>query len=204
MGYDDNAPGVTVLVEIRFQPFELAVGNAIEEDRAPAWIRVQILQGIEEYENGIIVYSLGNFCFPNYSSPHMASVGYRQKNENKESFIFQCSITNEGIEEHKIVPIILNDQLQPEIALNEIELRIQTKIQYLSKPLNKTGYKKFFIDYSNKIKNNRLFSFLKNKGISGILKRLNPVYIRALIIALNNFLLERRHRRQFMKKEEGI
>lgn len=185
-------------------PFQRDLARQVIKDGADLIIghHPHVIQGIEKFEKGIIVYSLGNFCFPKVESPHIDGIGYDQLPKNRESFIFDCTISEDGIEGYDFTPIIINDNLQPEIALNEIELRIKTKIQYLSKPLNKAGYKKFFIDYSDKIKNNRFFSFLKNKGISGILKRLNPVYIRALIIALHNFLLERRHMMQFLKKED--
>ena len=190
-------------------PFQRDLAHQIIRDGANLIIghHPHVLQGIEQYNKGIIAYSLGNFCFPSVSSPHIKGLGYSQKYENRESYIFQCEITSDNIVgSFRVIPVFLNSDLQPEIALDEEKLRIQKKIHYLSKPLNKAEYGKFFIDYSDKInnKNNRFYSFLKEKGISGILKRLNPVYIRALIIALNNFLLERRHRRQFMKKEEGI
>ena len=186
-------------------PFQRDLAHQIIKDGASIIIghHPHVMQGIEEYENGIIVYSLGNFCFPNYSSPHIKDLGYRQKLKNKESFIFKCAISDEGIVKYETVPILLNKYLQPEIAIDEIELTIQKQIQHFSKPLNNLNYKKFYIECYNRktIKKYSLYSRLKKKGIVGILNRFNLVYIRALIIAMYNSLIERQHRLQFKKSK---
>lgn len=56
-----------------------------------------VLQGLEVYKNGIIVYSLGNFVFD-----------MRQR-KMRESMIFSCRATKNGIIDYKIIPILINN-----------------------------------------------------------------------------------------------
>jgi len=182
-------------------PFQRDLARQIIKDGADIIIghHPHVIQGIEQYGKGIIVYSLGNFCFPDVVSPHIDGIGFTQKSENKESFIFQCNITNEGIEGSKIVPVLLNDYLQPEIALNEIESSIQKKIQSLSKSLNNSNYKKYYLEQVvNKEKQKfSLFNLFKREGFYGIIKRLRIMYIRAYLHAFKNFLRETMHKKYF-------
>ena len=94
-----------------------------------------VLQGIEKYDNGVIVYSLGNFIFPDVSYKHYNLV---QKPENKESIIFSCEISKNGIEDFDIIPIKSNNQFQPKILKNKETELILKKIENLSE-----GFKKF-------------------------------------------------------------
>jgi len=100
-----------------------------------------VLQGIEEYNGGIIVYSLGNFIFPDISYKRYNLI---QKPENKESIIFQCKISTEGIVDFNIIPIISNDQFQPKIAKNDEKRYILEKIKKLSSPLRLDNYSYFW------------------------------------------------------------
>lgn len=94
-----------------------------------------VLQGIEKYNNGVIVYSLGNFIFPDVSYKHYNLV---QKPENKESIIFSCEISKNGIEDFDIIPIKSNNQFQPKILKNKEKELILKKIENLSE-----GFKNF-------------------------------------------------------------
>ena len=60
-----------------------------------------MVQGIEKYRNGLIVYSLGNFVFDKYNSLF------------HDSYILEISL-GEKIE-YKIHPIVINEQYQPTI-----------------------------------------------------------------------------------------
>ena len=49
------------------------------------------IQGIEKYQNGIIVYSLGDFVFDG---------------SGRDTFIFKCEISKSGIKKHELIPAI--------------------------------------------------------------------------------------------------
>lgn len=60
-----------------------------------------VLQGVERYNNGIIVYSMGNFVFDMW------------QHKMRESMIFLCRFTKHGIKTFKIIPIFINNFYQP-------------------------------------------------------------------------------------------
>ncbi|MCD6172026.1 MAG: CapA family protein [Thermoplasmata archaeon] len=100
-----------------------------------------VLQGIESYKKGIIVYSLGNFIFPDIVYKNYRIV---QKPENKESIIFQCNISKEGIDNFDIAPIMANDLFQPVVLQNKDKDLVAKKIKELSKAFELNNYSYFW------------------------------------------------------------
>jgi poly-gamma-glutamate synthesis protein (capsule biosynthesis protein) len=66
-----------------------------------------VVQGIEKYKNGLIVYSLGNFQF------------ITDRERNKKSIILSVEINKNGIEEYKIIPIKINEDFVPYVMNNQ-------------------------------------------------------------------------------------
>ncbi|MGB3093175.1 MAG: CapA family protein [Candidatus Zixiibacteriota bacterium] len=56
-----------------------------------------VLQPIEEYQNGVIVYSLGNFVFD------------QRKSATKKSVIFSAKLSKRGVEEFSTLPVQITD-----------------------------------------------------------------------------------------------
>lgn len=56
-----------------------------------------VLQGLEAYNNGIVVYSLGNFVFD-----------MRQK-KMRESMIFSCRLAKSGVIDYEIIPVLIEN-----------------------------------------------------------------------------------------------
>ena len=188
-------------------PFQRDLARQIIEDGASLIIghHSHVMQGIEQYGNGVIVYSLGNFCFPDVTSLHIEGMGYNQKRENRESFIFQCEIMPDGIGAYKTIPIFINDDLQPEMACGKRGSDILEQIDRYSKPFSNTNYRQIYrneIRRNKRIHSSRLVNLVKREGISGIIKRLRLCYLRALIIGFYNSLREARHQYRFYKKRK--
>jgi len=61
------------------------------------------MQGIEKYNDGLIVYSLGTF------------VKDLWRKELRESIILNCDLTSTGIKQFSIIPIFINEKYQPEL-----------------------------------------------------------------------------------------
>lgn len=163
-----------------------------------------VIQGIERYRNGLIVYSLGNFCFPDIISKHVRGVGYQQQTENKESFIFECGITQNGVEDYRTIPIYINQNLQPCLAYGVRKSDIISQLNRYSEPLTLINYEDFYrkeIGYQRR-HSSRLGTLLKREGIKGIYKRLRPCYFRASIFELLNFLRESQHRRHALRGDD--
>ncbi|MFW9924009.1 MAG: hypothetical protein ACFFDW_12055, partial [Candidatus Thorarchaeota archaeon] len=90
---------------------------------------------------GIIVYSLGNFIFPDIQNENCNII---QRVENKESFIFQCNITNNGIEKYEILPVCANEKFQPILLAGKEKNEILEKLNSFSEVFYKGNYDKFW------------------------------------------------------------
>lgn len=63
-----------------------------------------VLQEVEEYEHGLIAYSLGNFVFDGFDGTA------------NQSAILELTLTNEGVESWELVPVELVDNGLPRLA----------------------------------------------------------------------------------------
>ncbi len=84
-----------------------------------------VLQGIEEYNGGLIAYSLGNFQF----NPQLSQT------QSRDSIILSIDIDSDKIHQFTIIPVIINDQYQPEIPSEVERERIISFVQYISNPI---------------------------------------------------------------------
>lgn len=62
-----------------------------------------VLQGVEKYKQGVIVYSLGNFVFDMWQKP------------TRQSMMLKARVSKEGTIEVEMIPLYINDLFQPEI-----------------------------------------------------------------------------------------
>jgi poly-gamma-glutamate synthesis protein (capsule biosynthesis protein) len=79
-----------------------------------------VLQGIEQYKSGYIVYSLGNFV-ADFWQPYA-----------RNSTILKCELSENGVQSINMIPIIINELYQPEIANDEKKQDIARKIEEYS------------------------------------------------------------------------
>ena len=86
-----------------------------------------VIQGIESYKNGLIVYSLGDFLF---DEPF---------ERTKESFVFRCVLGEMGIQEYKVIPTHINPFFQCEISEGERKAGVHERIEHLSLSLRVQG-----------------------------------------------------------------
>lgn len=59
-----------------------------------------IFQGVEHYQNGLILYDTGDFVDDYVVDPTL---------RNDRSFYYRCIVSNEGVRELKLVPVIISD-----------------------------------------------------------------------------------------------
>ncbi len=122
------------------------------------------LQGVEKYKNGIIVYSLGDFIFDE---------------PDQDTCILKCAISKQGIYDFEIIPAVITNNFQTEIAVEDRAEYITSKILSLSKK-----YECMNSDISNDILNRYIYinlyvfklswnlDVLKNLGSSFIIRRI--------------------------------
>jgi len=100
-----------------------------------------VLQGIEEYRKGIIVYSLGNFVFPDYTYKHYV---LEQREENKRTFAIRVTFAKNGYIDYNIIPVKMNAQYQPTLVLGQEAISILSEVQQLSQPFAYKNYRQFW------------------------------------------------------------
>jgi len=145
-----------------------------------------VIQGIEHYNNGTIVYSPGNFVFDYEIDPL-----WKDLPKTRESILFQCEISKQGISEEKIIPVILNNQYQPVPAIGEKRDEILYRINKLSLELTTNASSFCTTELENeyaKTQTNLAFHVLISsikkkqfKNIISILSRVKIYHIKLLI-----------------------
>ncbi len=121
-----------------------------------------VLQGIENYNKGVIVYSQGNFIFPDISYKQYNLI---QKRENKESIIFQIRFSKAGIESYNLTPIRVNEDYQPLILEDEEKEALLKKIEILSEGFSSGNYRRYW--RKNRVRKDLLD--IENSGLYNVL-----------------------------------
>jgi len=82
------------------------------------------IQGIEQYKNGLIAYSLGSF------------VKDLWRKELRESIILKCELSIGRVEKYDIQPILINSRYQPGIYSGQSSTDFVKRLDLLSKEIN--------------------------------------------------------------------
>lgn len=99
-----------------------------------------VIQGVEMYENALIAYSLGNFCFDDVYTKQSSVPKVRQTQENKESFILSLEIEANELKHYEIIPIYDNNsKIIVDVSNSEILNKIYEYTRYLN--LDEDTYK---------------------------------------------------------------
>lgn len=125
-------------------PKQIAIAREIIDSGARIILghHSHVLQGIERYHSGVIVYNLGSLMMSGPSGDYR----YQLQENNRESMIFNCSISKEGIFDIKIIPTWLDEKLRPTVSDNQRSEGIMKKIELLSNQIADPGYNKFWRD----------------------------------------------------------
>ena len=105
------------------------------------------LQGIEEYRNGLIAYSLGDFVFDN-ADEDIREAAYRRTALSLlkeplplddlrllESIMLECQISRRGIDSYRAIPVRIGEDFQPCPDVEGARSAILTRLRLLSEPL---------------------------------------------------------------------
>lgn len=115
-----------------------------------------VLQGIENYKDGIIFYSLGNFVFD-----------MNWDKRFQQSIVVKLTFSKSRKISYEITPIYINNNYQPTIAGNDDKLIIQNLIENLSNRVcgeirgdTEFNSYKYYLEYEKLRKRNRYRSYL--------------------------------------------
>jgi poly-gamma-glutamate synthesis protein (capsule biosynthesis protein) len=99
-------------------PQQVKLGHAIIDAGAKVVLghHPHVLQGVEEYNAGIIAYSMGNFVFDMW------------QRKMRESMIFSCNLSKDGIESFDIIPAYIGKDFKPFLLKGIEKEKIKSKI----------------------------------------------------------------------------
>lgn len=125
-----------------------------------------VAQGIENVNDSLLAYSLGNFCFDDVYTPKSKVPLIKQNQNNKESFILEIEIEDNVLVNYSILPIYMGNE---ELEIGDV--RISEKIEGYSKLLkmNQTQYK----EKRKAIVDLYISTRKKKRNFNWYLKRLN-------------------------------
>lgn len=134
-------------------PDQMKIGHRIIDAGASLIIghHPHIIQGYEKYKDGVILYSLGNFCDSDLEW-HGADKSYRSKLKvaDRESILAQVRFSKTNIVHLEFVPTWLNDQGQPEIAKGQKEEELRAKFlrrsEVIARPDFQAYWEKMILD----------------------------------------------------------
>lgn len=126
-----------------------------------------VLQGIEEYNNGLIAYSLGEFIFDPKGGLWYSELGRQTR---KESIILLVEIDSDGYHNYSFIPVWANEKCQPVLAKGKVEDDIRRRFNKITNDL-KTMTPAQFYEYAGK----RMVKYELNAFIYH-LKRFNILY----------------------------
>lgn len=116
-----------------------------------------ILQGIEQYHNGLVAYSLGNFIFDlNYLV------------ELRSSVILECRLSKNGIVDYELHPVYIDKYYRPIVLNGEEKNRALLKLKRLSSILGKVTecniqeYEKKVTERRRNVKRRVILYFIRN------------------------------------------
>ncbi|MBI2907487.1 MAG: CapA family protein [Chloroflexi bacterium] len=106
-------------------PYQLRLGHAAIDAGADLVLghHPHVPQAIEVYRGKVICYSMGNFFFP-YERPFF----------DKDAFILKCRIEGKRLKRVSFLPILSNQQCQPQVLDLKRGRSIVEKIRNLSAP----------------------------------------------------------------------
>lgn len=125
-----------------------------------------VAQGVEVFNDSLLAYSLGNFCFDDVYTNKSDEPLIKQSENNKESFILELTVENNKLLDHKIIPIYIGEE-KMEIGGSEILKKINGYSQELA--TNKESY----IESRKALLDSYIDSRKAMRDLNWYLKRLN-------------------------------
>jgi len=145
-----------------------------------------VLQGVEEYKNGIIAYSLGNFVF-DLADEKLRKSAYEgcilaQKygirfdatdNRVSESMVLEIGFDRSGLLNYKVHPVFIRSDFRPTLLDGEKSERLRKRIKELS---NNIGNGCLTINQVlSKLEADSFQDYLKDKSLSFYLRSLGKL-----------------------------
>lgn len=139
-----------------------------------------VMQGIENFQNSLLAYSLGNFCFDDVYTDKSNLPLISQSEENKKGIILALEIISNTIIRHEIIPIYMSED---KLLVNKNPEIIQDVKTY-------SGYLNLDKETFNKTRGMLLKKYVdsrkKTRNLEWYIKRLNLRSVKLIISLKKN------------------
>lgn len=152
-----------------------------------------VIQGIEEVNNSILAYSLGNFCFDDVYTNKSKEPLVKQSEENKKSLILSLEIRDNKVIKYDAIPLYA-DKGKLQVGTHTSILQ---DLKYYSKFLSVD--KKQYIIERTKIINKYINARKKKRDLVWYIKRLNLNSVGMIVNAKYNKKKYRKYITEYLK-----
>jgi poly-gamma-glutamate synthesis protein (capsule biosynthesis protein) len=97
-----------------------------------------VLQGMERYKNGLILYSLGNFFFPDFVRTD--GVKFQFPRESRRTVAVLCNVGASGVQSFSTIPFTVDRDNQMHVLQGRAAVRATRSMVSLSKALDAPDY----------------------------------------------------------------
>lgn len=136
-----------------------------------------VIQGIEEWNDGVICYSLGNFLFPDYFDQQLSF-----RAECRESLLVTFEVSSEKVRLDRIVPVVMSDDCVLQEVRGDEGKGIRSRLDEYSRQLRSERYERLWAGQIRGHELRRLRRVLKTEvldvGLRGGLTRLSSLGVK--------------------------
>ena len=145
-----------------------------------------VVQGVEEYNESLLAYSLGNFCFSDVYTEKSTLPLIKMSENNKTGLILSLEISSTGIESYKSIPIYMSEKSM-EFGNESVNINLDEYTKSLKLDF------KLYESRRQKLVNDYISGRIKQRDIKFYFKRLNVNSIKLILASKLNALKYKRH-----------
>lgn len=145
-----------------------------------------VAQGVEEYSESLLAYSLGNFCFSDVYTEKSTLPLIKMSENNKTGLILSLEISPTGIENYEAIPIYMSEKSM-ELGTKSVNIDLDEYTKSIKLDVN------IYESKRQKLVDEYIGSRIKQRDIKFYLKRLNINSIKLILASKLNALKYKRH-----------
>jgi len=148
-----------------------------------------VVQGLERYKNGLILYNLGNFFFPDFKRTD--GCWFHFPKESRRTAIVQCEVGPDGIHSISMMPLLVGSDYRIRLLRGNAADRATGEFNRRSAVINKADYFKYWSKHNKKTVTKRARMEFKIWLCAGFISVWHRVRKRGLLASLTR--LRMRH-----------
>lgn len=112
-----------------------------------------VLQGVERYRDGLILYSLGNFFFSDFRRAD--GLHYRLPSGSRRTAAVLCDLDASGVRSHSCIPLRMTPSCRLRRSRGVQAIKVEYALSRLSKALSSSDYQRRWLAHHEKTRRSR-------------------------------------------------